>query len=93
MRDDEGLAIAEPSGRPAQVLKDRFTQEWNIGGAVRVAELRHLDPPEIVLLTTEPVIHRLGKTNLLTMTRARRKFDLFRPSGSTDSSRKVGLHK
>jgi hypothetical protein len=78
MRDDESLAIAEPRGRPAQVLKDRFTQEWNIAGAVRVASLNptnpeaspgvrgdpyiwHFDPPEIVLLTTEPGLGGPGR--------------------------------
>jgi hypothetical protein len=44
MRDDESLAIAEPRGHPAQVLKDRFTQEWNIAGAVRVASLNPTNP-------------------------------------------------
>ncbi|GAC1473303.1 MAG: hypothetical protein PVS3B2_07550 [Candidatus Dormibacteraceae bacterium] len=35
------LSVAKPYCGPAQILKDRFTQEWDIAGAVHVTDLSH----------------------------------------------------
>jgi hypothetical protein len=45
LRDDQSLAITDPSRGSSQVLKDGLAQKRFIAGPVNVAQFKHPQPP------------------------------------------------